>query len=103
LKWNNARGAPFTPFDLEASQAANSGIFDEARINGARLPVYHSLNFRFDKRFYFRSSNLIISFSVWNVFNRKNVMAYCWNPIDQRPSMTLGWGLLPVLGNEFEF
>lgn len=103
LKWNYAGGAPFTPFDLEASQAANTGIFDEERINGARLPVYHSMNLRFDKRFYFRSSNLIISFSVWNVFNRKNVMAYYWNTIDQRPGMTLGWGLLPVLGIEFEF
>jgi hypothetical protein len=103
LKWIYAGGAPYTPFDVVASQAVNSGVFDETHLNGERLPAYHSLNLRFDKRFYFSSSNLIIYFSVWNVYNRKNVFSYYWNTIDTKPDRVSGWGLLPVLGVEFEF
>lgn len=103
LKWIYAGGAPYTPFDVFASQAVNSGIFNETRINGERLSAYHSLNLRTDKRFYFGSSNLIIYFSMWNVYNRKNVFSYYWNTIDRKPDRVLGWGILPVLGVEFEF
>ncbi|MFQ6083161.1 MAG: TonB-dependent receptor domain-containing protein [Candidatus Aminicenantia bacterium] len=103
LKWNYAAGAPYTPFDIEASRTINSGIFDWKRINGERLPAYHSLSIRFDKRFYFQSTNLIIYFSVWNVFNRKNVFSYYWNTIEKKPDKLLGLPLLPVLGVEFEF
>ena len=103
LKWNYAGGAPFTPFDLEASQVANSGIFDSLHINAKRLPVYHSLNIRMDKRFYFRTSNLVLYLSIWNILNRKNVASYYWNTIDNFPARVLGWGLLPAVGVEFEF
>ncbi len=103
LKIAYAGGAPYTPFDLEASRAANSGIFDPGRINAARLPAYFSLNLRVDKRFNFRASNLIAYLSVWNVSGHRNVMAYTWNTITLEPGTTLGWGILPVLGIEFEF
>jgi hypothetical protein len=103
LKWNYAGGAPYTPFDIAASQIANSGIFDLSQINARRLPAYHSLNIRMDRRFYFRKSNLVLYISIWNVLNRKNIVAYYWNTIDNRPRKALGWGLLPAVGLEFEF
>ena len=103
VRGNYAGGAPYTPFDVEASLAAGSGIFDAARINGIRLPAYASLNLRCDRRFNFRDSNLTLALSLWNVFNRKNVAAVYWNEAGGRPGEILGWGLLPVLGVEFEF
>ena len=103
LKFVSAGGAPYTPFDLVASRAFNSGFFDGARINAARLPAYLALNLRADKRFNFRASNLILSLSLWNVSNRKNVTAYTWNTVRLKPVEVLGWGILPVLGVEFEF
>ncbi len=103
LRWDWAGGMPFTPFDVEASQSAGSGVFDIAMINGRRLPDYQSLNIRADRRFYFRSSNLVLYISVWNVFNRKNTVSYYWNTIEQKPDSVNGWGILPVLGVEFEF
>lgn len=103
LKWNYAGSAPYTPFDTEASASVNAGIFDWTRINRERLPDYHSLNLRVDKRFYFGGSNLIVYFSIWNVLNRKNVISYYWNTIEQKPDKFLGWGMLPALGIEFEF
>ena len=103
LKWNYAGGAPYTPFDLAASQVANSGVFDSFHINAKRLPVYHSINMRMDRRFYFRTSNLVLYLSIWNLLNRKNVASYYWNTIDNHPARVLGWGLLPAIGVEFEF
>ncbi len=103
LKLNYAGGVPYTPFDIEASRAVNSGIFDWTRINSECLPSYCTLNIRTDKRFYFGGSNLIIYFSLWNVFNRKNVFSYYWNTIERKAGRSSGWGLLPVLGVEFEF
>jgi hypothetical protein len=103
LKWHYAGGVPYTPFDIEASQAVNSGIFDSSLINGARFPAYHSLNLRVDKRFYFRGSNLTIYFSVWNVYNRMNVAYQFWNTLENRPDQEYQWSLLPILGVEFEF
>ncbi len=103
VRGNYAGGTPYTPFDIAASEAANSGIFDVARINGERLPAYASLNLRCDRRFNFRGSNLIVYLSLWNVLNRKNASAIYWNAQAGRPGRILGWGLLPVLGVEFEF
>ena len=51
------------------------------RINEARYPDYHSLNLRFDRRFYFSGSNLVLYVSAWNVYDRKNVASYFWNEI----------------------
>jgi hypothetical protein len=103
LKWNYAGGTPYTPFEIETSTAANSGIFDISHINTKRLPAYHTLNLRVDKRFYFGGSNLIVYISVWNVFNRKNVAAYYWNTIENKPDVLHQWGILPSIGAEFEF
>jgi len=103
VRGNYAGGAPYTPFDIAASEAANIGIFDPARINRGRLPAYASLNLRCDRRFNFRGSNLTLNLSLWNVFNRKNVSAVYWNAQGRRPGRILGWSLLPVLGVEFEF
>ncbi len=102
LKWLYAGGLPYTPFNLEASTAANTGIYDLNRVNGERLPAYHSLNLRVDKRFYFRGSNLIIYLSIWNVYNRKNLAGYYWNTLQNKPAETKQFGLLPILGIEFE-
>jgi hypothetical protein len=103
VRWIWAGGAPYTPFDIPASEAAHRGIYDAGRINGARRPDYHSLNLRFDRRFYFSGSNLIFYLSVWNVYGRKNISSYYWNEIDNKQETSEGWGTVPVFGVEFEF
>ncbi|MCK5087287.1 MAG: TonB-dependent receptor, partial [Melioribacteraceae bacterium] len=45
-RWIYAGGAPYTPFDYEASKENNKGIIDTDRMNSERLPDYHSLNIR---------------------------------------------------------
>ena len=72
-------------------------------MNQERLSNYHSLNIRFDRRFHFSGSNLILYLSVWNAYNRKNVASYYWNEINRSPDLIYQWSALPIFGLEFEF
>ena len=103
LRWIYAGGAPYTPFDIAASEAIHRGVFDGSKINEVRYSDYHSLNIRFDRRFNFKGSNLIFYFSVWNAYNQKNVASYYWNEIENKKDTTNQWGFLPVFGLEYEF
>lgn len=98
-----AGGPPFTPFDIQASQAANKAIFDRNRINQERKPAYHSLNVRFDRRFNFSGSNLIFFLDCWNVYNRQNIESYYWNEAENKQDTRNQWSFLPVMGLEWEF
>ena len=72
-------------------------------MNSKRLPDYHSLNVRVDKRFYFSGSNLILYLSVWNAYGRENISQFVWNQDEKKVDKQLQWSTLPVLGLEFEF
>jgi hypothetical protein len=102
-RWVFAGGVPYTPFDLVNSAEKNRAVLDENRVNQERLPCYHSLNVRFDRRFHFSGSNLIFYLSVWNAYNRRNVASYYWNEDDGAPGLIYQWSALPVFGLEFEF
>lgn len=103
LRWIYAGGAPYTPFDIERSTQQSTGIWDTNNINGKRLPDYHSLNLRVDKRFYFEKTNLIVYISIMNAYNRENIAFYAWNEVKNKLDKQKQWSTLPVLGVEFEF
>lgn len=103
VRWIYAGGAPYTPFDYQASKAAGVGIWDLSKTNSDRLPDYHSMNLRIDKRFYFSSSSLLVYLSVWNVYNRKNIAFYYWNEVKNEIDSQKQWSTLPVIGVEYEF
>jgi hypothetical protein len=102
-RWIYAGGVPYTPLDIEASRQINRSVLDGSRVNAERYPAYHSLNVRADKRFLFARSNMILYFSVWNLYNRKNVSSYYWNEIEREQDVVYQWNVLPVLGIEYEF
>lgn len=95
-RWIYAGGEPYTPFNTEASILAGKGVVDVNRVNSERLPDYHSLNLRVDKRFHFSGSSIILYLSVWNVYNRSNIYSYSWNEFENRPKANKQWGMLPV-------
>ncbi|MFZ6034396.1 MAG: TonB-dependent receptor [Melioribacter sp.] len=103
MRWIYAGGTPYTPFDIEKSVNLNRGVLDEERINMERLPDYHSLNLRIDKRFFFRNSNMTLYVSVWNAYNRKNIASYFWHQYEKKQKPVQQWGLLPIFGIEYEF
>jgi hypothetical protein len=105
LRWTYAGGAPHTPFDVAASLAARRGVLDLNRINAERLPAYHSLKLRADRRFHFDESNLILYLDVWNVYGRKNIFSYTWNEVENKQEDFKAWtnSTLPIFGVEYEF
>ncbi len=103
FKWTWAGGHPYTPFDLEASRNLQREVLDPNFTNTDRYPVYHSLNIRADRRFYFKRTNLITYLSLWNAYNRKNVARYYWNRTENNVSAQYQWSLMPIFGVEFEF
>jgi hypothetical protein len=102
-RWIFAGGIPYTPFNVLESQALGREVLDQHRINSARLPDYHSLDLRVDRRFYFSSSNLVAYLSVWNAYNHKNVAQYFWNAEENKQGVIYQWSLLPIFGVEYEF
>jgi hypothetical protein len=103
LRWLYAGGAPYTPFDEQASAVTHKGVFDAARINAVRLPDFHSLNVRVDKRYYFKSTTLTVYLSIWNAYGRKNIVSYTWNEVKDKIMEEEMWGTLPVFGIKYEF
>lgn len=103
LRWIYAGGAPYSPFDINASEAVFKGIVDKNKMYSDRLPDYHSLNVRVDKRFNFYSSNIVLYISVWNVYGRENIWAYTWDELNNKVKANKSWGTLPVFGVEYEF
>jgi hypothetical protein len=98
-----AGGTPYTPCDLERSRERRTWIIDPERINAERYPAYVAVHFRVDRRWAFRSSELLVYLSVMNALNRKNVLAYAWSkakndilPLYQSP-------ILPEFGIEWTF
>ncbi len=105
LRWIFAGGAPFTPLDIDQSSTAHRMVIDMNQVNADRYPAYHSLNVRIDRRYHFGSTNLVLYFSIWNVYNRQNVAMYYWNESAETPGQDTmyQWTTLPIIGVEFEF
>jgi len=102
-RWTLAGGAPYTPIDIEKSRQLNDWILDQSRYNRARYPTYNSLNLRIDKRWYLGKSSIIIYLDVWNVFNHKNVLYYCWGKGSKRVMPEYQLPIFPILGINYEF
>jgi outer membrane receptor protein involved in Fe transport len=103
LRWLYAGGAPYTPFNEQASLASHKGVFDATQINAARLPDFHSLNLRVDKRYYFEKTTLTVYLSIWNAYGKRNISAYTWNEVKDTIQEEEMWGTLPVIGIKYEF
>lgn len=103
LRWQYAGGKPYSPIDERLSRRRRTEIFDRTRINAERLPPYHSLYIRLDKRIHFSGSNLIMYASVWNAYNRENVLGYRWSNNSNSIVAIYQWRILPVIGLKYEF
>lgn len=71
-KYRLAGGAPYTPFDIALSQAnyltVGQGVYDYSRLNEERLPFFHQLDLRVDKKFNFKKTTLGLFLDFQNVF-----------------------------------
>lgn len=100
-KFRVATGLPSTPF---ISSGPAAGRLDFSRYNeGPRLPTFHALDLRVDRRWSFRSVQLETYIDVQNAYGRANVTQYEWNYRLARPEPNESLGILPSLGVNIEF
>jgi TonB dependent receptor len=52
---------------------------DLTRVNAERLPSYHRLDVRADRKLTWGGTNLVLFFEVQNLYNRENISGYRWN------------------------
>lgn len=96
-KFRMSTGQPTTPFTA-------NGTKDFTKYNeGERLPLYHSMDFRVDKRWNFGSLYLVTYLDIQNLYGRKNVASYRWDFQNNRIEKQENFGILPSIGISLEF
>lgn len=74
LRWAYAGGSPYTPYDMDLSSQKDiwntnfRGLFDYTQLNEARLPAFHQLDFRVDKRFNFKKWTMSLFLDIQNAY-----------------------------------
>jgi hypothetical protein len=76
MRYRFAGGAPFTPFDLVASQknyaTLGVGVLDFTRLNRERLVAFNQLDIRIDKKWNFRKATFDVYLDLQNALGFKN-------------------------------
>jgi hypothetical protein len=76
LKLRYQGAAPYTPFDLTASQlnylTLGTGVFDFSQSNTLELPAFHASDIRIDKKWNLRRFTLDLYLDIQNWYNSKN-------------------------------
>lgn len=74
-RWRFLGGTPYTPIDVERSALISNWdlrgqpILDFTRINGVRLPAFHQLDLRLDKKYFYNNWNLNWYIDIQNAYN----------------------------------
>ncbi|RPH96419.1 TonB-dependent receptor [candidate division KSB1 bacterium] len=96
LKFRVGTGTPYTPFDSDGTQ-------NIAAYASERLPTFHALDLRADRRWNFLRWNLITYLDIQNVYNHQNIQGYRWDERERKVVTDTDIGILPSLGISAEF
>ena len=102
-RWSYVGQRPMTPIDVEASRNSGTTRRDFSRFNEDRMPAYHSLFIRFDRRWFYNSLAVTTFMEIWNTYNRANVEAYYWSEAYEEIRSVNQFSTLPVGGVLLEF
>jgi hypothetical protein len=96
-KFRFAGGRPYTPIN------PSDGTINTALYNTETYPLYHRLDIRAERRWMFRKWNLITYIDIQNIYNRKNIFEYRWDPYKKQIQTARNLGILPTIGISAEF
>ncbi|MCU0621228.1 MAG: TonB-dependent receptor [Gemmatimonadales bacterium] len=99
-KFRLATGTPYTPF---ATEGADAGRLDFDQYNALRLPTFHALDLRVDRRWSWSGTQLGVYLDLQNVYGRRNVSGVFWDARTQTQEFNESIGLLPTIGVNLEF
>ncbi|MBD3217222.1 MAG: TonB-dependent receptor plug domain-containing protein [candidate division Zixibacteria bacterium] len=91
-----ATGRPYTPYDSGGNQ-------DPDLYNSRRVVTNHSLDFRVDKRWFFKGWTLITYLDIENIYNRKAREVPRYNAREGEIETINEIGIFPTLGISAEF
>lgn len=102
-RFTYATGRPYTPPLLPESVDQNRLIYDVARFNAARLPAFHRLDVRVDRKFTLFGRNTSLFADMQNLYNRRAVIEYSWNQKTRELYAEKQLEFLPIVGINIEF
>jgi len=92
-------GNPITPVSGAVYSASNDRYYATyGAVNSARLPLFHQLDLRVDKRWIYKSWILGVYLDVQNVYNRANTEDFDYNFNFRQSNPQQGLPILPILG-----
>ena len=94
-----------SPPDLPALYAADAGAYSQlqGRAFSRRLPLFHQLDIRVDKRWQFRTWRFSAYLDVQNVYNNAAVEGLAYNYNYSQEQYQTGIPIIPSLGMRGEF
>jgi hypothetical protein len=98
-----ASGRPYTPPLMPDSFDQNRYIYDVQRFNAERLPAFHRLDVRVDRKFGLLGRNTSLFAEVQNLYNNQSTINYEWNEKTRELHAETQLGFLPVVGINIEF
>ncbi len=110
-KWTYHSGSPYTPILNDPNEQNpqrypppdNRVIPIYGEINSKRLPAYHRLDLRVDRRVVRDTRVTSFYFEVINAYNRRNVSGYRYNPEYTKRTTVYQLPLIPSFGVQVEF
>jgi DNA-directed RNA polymerase specialized sigma24 family protein len=97
----HAEAASRTPY---IATGAREGQIDFRHYNAhGRMPAFHALDLRAEKRWSWRGLQLTTYLDIQDVYNRNNPIAYVWDARKHAPRYEKALGFLPSLGINIEF
>jgi TonB family protein len=92
-------GNPITPVTGAVYSASNDRYYPTyGNVNTARLPLFHQLDVRVDKRWIYQTWILNVYLDVQNVYNRPNTEDFDYNFNFRQSNPQQGLPILPILG-----
>jgi hypothetical protein len=81
-----------------------TGQLDFTQYNaGPRLPLFHALDVRVDRRWALRGVQVGAYLDIQNLYGRKNVVQYEWDQRQQAVVANESLGVFPTIGVNVEF
>jgi hypothetical protein len=103
-KWTYHSGSPYTPIIANTERYPDGRVKPTyGEVNSRRLPAYHRLDLRADRRVERDTWAMSYYFEVINAYNRKNVSGYRYNPDYTERTTVYQLPLIPSFGVQVEF
>jgi TonB family protein len=104
LRYALSSGNPYTPFSSSIFDADSDVYYPvPGTTNSERMPLYHQLDLRIDKKFVFKTFILSTYLDLYNAYNHRNVEDIQYNYDYSQKKYVTGLPIIPSFGIKGEF